>query len=53
MTPQLKRLAFPLRAPRCQTLAFWPWHVLAAAVDGYHQAFFAVLPMVNPEKGQK
>jgi hypothetical protein len=44
MTPTQKRLAFPLRAPRYQTLACWPWHVFAAAVEGYHRAFFAMLP---------
>lgn len=43
MTPAVKRQLFPLRGPRQQTLAFWPWHVLAAAVNGYHEAFFAVL----------
>lgn len=43
MTPAQKRLAFPLRAPRLQTQAFWPLHAWAAAVDGYHEAFFAVL----------
>lgn len=42
MHTQLKRLAFPLRAPRQLTLAWWPWHAFAAAVDGYHKAFFAV-----------
>jgi len=35
-----KRAAFPLRAPRYQTLAFWPVTVLCAAVDGYFEAFF-------------
>lgn len=43
MTPQQKRLAFPLRAPRAITLAWWPVHALAAAVDGYYEAFFACL----------
>lgn len=43
MTPKMKRLAFPLRAPRALTLCWWPWFVAAAAVDGYHKAFFAVL----------
>lgn len=43
ITPHMKRLAFPLRAPRQMTLAWWPWHAVAAAVDGYHAAFFAVL----------
>lgn len=38
-----KRAAFPLRAPRAQTLAWWPVHVFAAAVDGYFEAFFAVM----------
>lgn len=37
-----KRAAFPLRGPRAQSLAFWPVLVLAAAVEGYHQAFFEV-----------
>lgn len=43
MTPQMKRLAFPLRAPRAQTLAWWPVHMVAAAVAGYHAALFHVL----------
>lgn len=43
MTPQMKRLAFPLRGPRYQTLAFWPVHVLCAAVDGYFEAYFQVM----------
>lgn len=43
MTPAQKRALFPLRGPRYQTQAFWPLHVLAAAVDGYHEAFFGVL----------
>lgn len=43
MTPELKRLAFPLRGPRWQTLAFWPATVVAVAVDAYHTAFFACL----------
>lgn len=41
MTPAQKRALFPLRAPRNLTLAWWPVHVLAAAIDGYHEAFFA------------
>ena len=44
MTPAQKRALFPLRAPRWQTLAFWPIHALAAAVDGYFEAFFAIIP---------
>jgi hypothetical protein len=47
MTPAQKRLAFPLRAPRWQTLAWSPWHIAAAAVDGYYEAFFAVLPPIK------
>jgi len=43
MTPALKRRLFPLRAPRLQSQAFMPWHIVAAAVDGYFEAFFAVL----------
>ena len=42
MTPQVKRLLFPLRAPRWQTLAWSPIHTVAAAVDGYYEAFFYV-----------
>lgn len=41
MTPQLKRLLFPLRAPRWQSLCWLPITVLSAAVDGYFEAFFA------------
>lgn len=44
MTPGLKRLLFPLRAPRCQSLLFHPVSVFAAAVDGYFEAFFAAPP---------
>ena len=43
MTPAQKRALFPLRAPRWQTQAFAPLHLLAVAVDAYHEAFFAVL----------
>jgi len=43
MTPAQKRLAFPLCAPRWQTLAWSPIHTMAAAVDAYYEAFFAVL----------
>lgn len=39
----VKRAAFPLRGPRHQTLAWTPWNIFAAAVDGYYEAFFAVL----------
>lgn len=38
----LKRASFPLVGPRYQTLAFWPLHAMAAAVDGYHAALLAV-----------
>lgn len=43
MDAQMKRLLFPLRAPRLQTLAWWPVTMICAAVDGYYEAFFAVL----------
>lgn len=44
-----KRAAFPLCAPRAQTLAFWPVLVLAAAINAYHQAFFMVMtPTASP-----
>lgn len=43
MTPQMKRLAFPLRGPRYQTQVYWPLQVLCAAVDGYFEAFFQVM----------
>lgn len=43
MTPEIKRLLYPLRAPRTLTLAWWPVHAWAAAVAGYHEALFAVL----------
>ena len=49
MTPQIKRALFPLRAPRAQTLAWWPVTLLCAAVDGYYEAFFMVLtPSAGP-----
>ena len=51
MTPQLNRALFPLRSPRTMTLqstrcaraAWLPWEIVAAAIDGYVDAFFAVL----------
>ena len=43
MTPEVKRRLFPLRAPRLQSRAFLPWHIVAAAVDGYFEAFFMSL----------
>lgn len=43
MTPAIKRRLFPLRGPRLQTHALFPLHIVAAAVDGYFEAFFAVL----------
>lgn len=49
MTPAAKRLAFPLRAPRQLTLAWWPLHAFAAAVDAYHWAFFACMA---PERSE-
>lgn len=48
MTPAQKRALFPLRAPRWQTLAFLPIHIAAAAVDGYFEAFFAIIPRGKP-----
>ena len=48
MTPQFKRLAFPLHAPRMLTLAWTPWHIFTAAVDGYHEAFFAAFLRDDP-----
>lgn len=44
MTPAQKRALFPLRAPRWQTLGWWPVTVAAAAVTGYFEAFFQILP---------
>lgn len=49
MTPTQKRHLFPLRAPRTLTLAWWPVHVFAAAVDGYIEAFFACLTPRGPQ----
>lgn len=49
MTPAQKRRLFPLRAPRTITLAWWPVHVFAAAVDGYIEAFFACLTPRGPQ----
>ena len=40
MTPAQKRLLFPLRAPRWQTLCWLPVTIVTAAVDGYFEAFF-------------
>lgn len=42
MTPKQKRLLTPLSAPRWPR-APWPLNVIAAAVDGYYEAFFSVL----------
>ena len=33
MTPQQKRILFPLRAPRTLSLCWWPVTVVTAAVD--------------------
>ena len=44
MTPAQKRALFPLSAPRWQTLAFTPIRVWSAAVDGYFEAIFQILP---------
>ena len=52
MTPAQKRLLFPLRAPRAQTHAFWPFHMLAAAVDGYHDRP-GLLPDQHPLPGRQ
>lgn len=61
MTTELKRALLPLRAPRTLNLraqrimnaAWLPWRVFAAAVDGYFEAFFAVLiPPPNPRYGK-
>lgn len=43
LTLAAKRAAFPLAAPRYQTLSFWPVTIYTAAVDGYFEAFFAVM----------
>lgn len=43
MTPEMKRALFPLRGPRTMTLAWWPVTITCAAIDGYFEAFFAVL----------
>ncbi len=42
MTPAQKRILVPLRSPRWPR-APWPLNVIAAAVDGYYEAFFNVL----------
>ena len=42
MTPTQKRILVPLRAPRWPR-APWPLNIVAAAVDGYYEAFFAAL----------
>jgi len=43
LTLAAKRAAFPLAAPRYQTLTFLPVTIFAAVVDGYYEAFFASL----------
>lgn len=47
MLPAQRRLFFPLAAPRWLTLAFWPVHVFAAAIDGYASAQRDVLRIVE------
>ena len=42
MTPKQQRLLTPLRKPRWLR-APWPLDILAAAVDGYYEAFFSSL----------
>lgn len=42
MTLAQKRTLVPLRAPRWPR-APWPLNIIAAAVDGYYEAFFFVL----------
>ncbi len=42
MTPAQKRILVPLRAPRWPR-APWPLNIIAAAVDGYYEAFFSAL----------
>ncbi len=50
MTPSQKRLLVPLRAPRWPR-APWPLNVIAAAVDGYFEGFFAAFtPPGNPRR---
>ncbi len=54
MTPTVKRTLFPLSAPRWQTRAFWPVRVIAAAADGYFEAFFAAFtPPGKPRDGER
>ncbi len=49
MSPTVKRRLFPLSGPRLQSRAFLPWHVVAEAVDAYHEAFFAAFtPPASP-----
>jgi len=49
MTPAQKRALFPLSAPRWQTIARSPVHLLSVAVDAYHTAFFmALTPKGHP-----
>ena len=47
MTPAQKRILTPLRAPRWLR-APWPCNIIAAAIDGYYEAFFSVL--IPPER---
>lgn len=49
-TLAVKRALFPLCGPRYQTLAFWPVTIFTAAVDGYFEAFFAVLTPVAGDR---
>lgn len=50
MTPQQKRILFPLRAPRTMSLCWWPVTVITAAVDGYFEAFFMCFTHEEPEE---
>lgn len=51
LTLAAKRAAFPLAAPRYQSLSLWPVTIITAAVDGYFEAFFSV--MAPPSKGDR
>lgn len=51
MTPEAKRLLFPLRAPRALTQLWQPVHSFCAAVSGYLEGLKAVyrdFPLPNP-----
>lgn len=47
MTPAMKRALFPLSGPRWVSITWLPVTIACAAIDGYFEAFFASLRIVE------